>query len=42
MATTDTDTDYAINKKPLPLTTTAHPICSMLANSCHKVHGGQG
>ena len=28
MATTDTDTDYAINKMPLPLTAIAHPICS--------------
>ena len=42
MATTDTDTDYAINKTPLPLTAIAHPICSMLANSCQKVHSGQG
>jgi len=42
IATTDTATDYTINKTPLPLATSGHSVRTMLAKGCPKVQGGRG
>ena len=42
MATTDTATDYTINKTPLPLAATGHSMRTMLAEGCPKMQGGRG
>ena len=42
MATTDTTTDYTINKTSLPLAATGHSMRTMLAKGCPKVQGGRG